>query len=87
MLFNYQKTYDFRSRLQFIDIFVVWAGSEAQFKCFLDYCNKYASTSIYASNIPFKTSLPAKSVTFVNICINHTISIHIIPSINHTLQR
>ena len=73
MLRAYEEKYKKRPELwlRFIDdIFFIWRGDAQSLKTFVDFCNNFAQTNGYKSNITFTSHCSSESVDFLDIKIS-----------------
>ena len=72
LLSTYEQRYGKRPALwlRFIDdIFVVWQGTQEEFKHFIEYCDSFAYSQKYKSNIRFTSSPPSKTADFLDTTV------------------
>ncbi len=75
MLSKYEAQHGRRPALwlRFIDdVFVVWQGSSADFNHFLAFCDNFAASNNYRSNIRFTSSTPSKTANFLDTTVTVT---------------
>ena len=52
------------------DVFIIWTGERDQFLHFMNFCNSFAATQGYRSNIQFTFSPPSTSVDFLDTTVS-----------------
>ena len=73
LLNSYEQQYGRRPALwlRFIDdVFVVWQGSAEEFKHFIHFCEHFAASMKYKSQIRFTSSGPSRSTVFLDTTVS-----------------